>query len=210
MKVYHLDYETRCRVGIKSAGAARYAEDCEPILFAIAEGDGPVLVWQHDAYLDFDKVAQRESEAAQRLFLQAAKEAREGKALIYAHNVDFESYVTRYAMPDGYQVPLEAWRCTLAMCRKAASPVSLKDASAFWLPSEDGKDAGGKALIRKFCVPDKGGNFTIPPKHPADAKAPFSVIETPPTVVYVLQFLPQAADFWPVVSLSAVTPFRVL
>lgn len=157
MNIYHLDYETRSRLDIGDCGAARYSEECDVLMYAISLSDGPILLWTHPDY-----PRHGHGDAARDLFLRAAAEARDGKALIYAHNVDFEAFVTRYAMPEEFQVPLTAWRCTAAMCRKAASPVSLAAAGKFWLPEESQKDAAGSALIRKFSIPAEDGTFRVP------------------------------------------------
>ncbi len=142
------DYETRSDADLKKVGAYRYANDPSTriLMFAIAEDDGPVLIWDHlDPNGD-------ESVQALALF----KKAIANGDLIFAHNIGFELAITRYrgkadlgltALPD-----LSNLRCVLAMCRKAALPVSL-GAVADLLKLDVQKDEMGKGFIEVFCTP---------------------------------------------------------
>lgn len=144
----HLDYETRSDADLKKVGAYKYAEhpSTRILMFAIAEDDGPVLMWDH---LDPDAP---ESQVALGMFKQAIA----SKAMIYAHNAPFELAVTRYrgAADLGLtELPhIDQWRCVLAMCRKAALPVSL-GAVADLLKLDVQKDEMGTGFIEIFCTP---------------------------------------------------------
>lgn len=149
MAIYHLDYETTSKCDIK-LGAYRYA--CDPstriLLFAIAKDDSDPLVWR------FDEPESRESLAAVAMIVEAI----ESGSLIYAHNAQFELAISQQRLlPDlgiDVQPDINNWRCTQAMCRRAAIPESLGKAAAF-LKLPDQKETVGKALIKIFSNLEK-------------------------------------------------------
>ena len=162
MSVYHLDYETRSRADLKKYGAYRYASDVSTsiLLAAICKEDGPIEIW--------DCSATKEENAAARALLQEVSD--DANTVIFAHNAPFELAITAYGWKRafGFKPPeIEQWRCTAALCRTAAIPYSLKDAAEF-LGLEEQKDTAGAALIRKFSLPKKDGEWTEPA---ADKKA---------------------------------------
>jgi len=148
MKELHWDYETRSDADLKKVGAYRYANcpSTRILMFAVAADDGPVLIWDHiDPHCD---------ESVEALAL--LNEAIQTKALLLAHNAQFELAVTRYRgkadlgldqLPD-----IDQWRCVLAMCRKAALPVAL-GAVADLLKLDIQKDSMGTGFIEIFCTP---------------------------------------------------------
>jgi len=149
MSIFHCDYETTSAADIRTVGAYRYA--CDPstriLMFAIARDDWPPLVWR------FDKEDSVESETAARMF----RDVVSSKSCIYAHSTQFEIAISRYRLLEdvGINPPtIEQWRCTQAMCRRAAIPPSLADAAAF-LQLGDQKDPVGKALIGIFSDQNK-------------------------------------------------------
>lgn len=137
----HLDYETTSACDI-ALGSYRYA--CDPstriLMFAVArEGEEPVL-WD---------------------FLDGGDEAleilREAEGPIFAHNAQFEHAVSRYRLKHDTGLPapdIDRWRCTAAMCRRAAAPASLAEAAKFFKLG-DLKDPVGKALIGIFSDQSK-------------------------------------------------------
>lgn len=163
MKVYHLDYETRSRIDLRKLGAARYASDPSTriLMFAIACGDDEPLGWLNPQF----GVKCGEEKAAKELLAQAVSEAGRGEALIYAHNAPFEMFLSEYRMGADLAIappPLEAWRCTAAMARKAGLRSSLADLGDD-LGLQQLKFGIGYALIRKFSIPQKGTDeFTAP------------------------------------------------
>jgi DNA polymerase len=143
MSIYSIDYETTSACDI-TLGAYRYA--CDPstriLMFAIAKDDEEPVLW--------DSLAPntQESQAA----LALLKQAIDSGVPIYAHNAQFELAISTYRMrPDlGIDPPhIDQWRCTLAMCRRAAAPESLAESAKFFGLNAP-KDSRGKALIGIF------------------------------------------------------------
>lgn len=138
----YLDFETRSRVDLKTAGVYRYAIDpsTDALCLAYAVDEGPVSVWRKG-----------------RPFPAALKRAIDGGALLHAHNASFERLiwshvcVARYGWPE---VDLERWRCTAAAAAAAALPRSLADAASA-LGLGVAKDLEGKKIMLKLCKPKK-------------------------------------------------------
>lgn len=152
--VYFIDYETYSEADLKELGSYRYA--CDPstkiLLCAIAKNDGPVLLWDSADLCD--------SEEAYELILEMA---RNEDSLVVAHNVGFEIPVSRYLFEPtfGEKPPaLDRWRCTAAMCRRAAIPFNLKGAAEF-LKLDAQKADMGKELIKYFSVPSTAKSWRV-------------------------------------------------
>lgn len=156
MSIYHLDYETTsaCDIGL---GAYRYAADPSTriLMFALAEDDLEPFVWR------FDQPNSAESHGARKLL----KQAIDSGSLIYAHNAQFELAISTYRLDPDLSLKSPAlafWRCTQAMCYRAAINPSLADA-AKTLRLNFQKDRVGKALIDIFS--DQNKQVTLyPPK----------------------------------------------
>lgn len=149
----HLDYETTSACDI-TLGSYRYA--CDPttriLMFAVAKDDGEPILW------DSSNPDGEESQAA----LSLVRDAIETGDLIYAHNAQFELAVSHYRLlaDTGISPPhIDQWRCTLAMCRRAAAPESLSEASKFF-GLDAPKDPRGKALIGIFSDQSKKVKLT--------------------------------------------------
>lgn len=150
MSIYHFDYETTSECDIMSFGAYRYS--CDPttriLMFAIAKDSGAPLLWA------FDEPDTSESRQA----LALLEEAIVTGSLVYAHNYQFELAVSHYRLTKDVGVTTipvrENYRCTQAMCRKAAIPESLGKVAAFLgLPQQ--KADIGKKLIEIFSDQNK-------------------------------------------------------
>jgi DNA polymerase len=157
MSVYGLDYETSSEADLSAVGGYRYANDPSTriLMFAICKDDGPVLVWDS---LDPDGM---ESEEALDLF----REAVETKSVIRAFNAQFEVAVSRYVLTRQLGIPepdLSQWRCSMAMCNRAALRSNLKKALQDLDLPED-KDAAGDDLIDIFCKGEKAVTLFPPP-----------------------------------------------
>jgi DNA polymerase family A len=161
-RILHLDYETKSRAPLKDVGAHRYAEDesCEILLCAASWDDqDEVFLWVNPKYgtaemtgCDNAKVTQMVAEAD----------------IIYAHNAPFEAAITwAKGACYGFNIPIEKWRCTMAMARTAGLPPSLEMVGEV-LGLTDQKDRRGKALIKLFCEPQKDGEFVNPRDRPDD------------------------------------------
>jgi DNA polymerase len=88
--------------------------------------------------------------------LELLKTSLDSRALIYSHNASFELALCHYRMlrDIGIAPPhIDQWRCTLAMCRRAAAPESLGQAATFFGLNAP-KDPRGKALINLFSMGD--------------------------------------------------------
>jgi DNA polymerase len=156
MPTFSLDFETTSACDI-SYGAYRYAADPSTriLLFAIAQDDEAPVVWR------IDKPDSPESCKALYRFHMAVKDS----SPIRAFNVGFEAAVCKYVLERqlGIKPPaLEQWRCTQAMCRRAAIPASLAKAAEF-LKLGDQKNPIGKALIGVFSDQNKRVDL-LPPK----------------------------------------------
>ena len=160
MPVFHLDFETKSRCDLKTRGAYRYANDpsTEILCMAIAEGNGEPVLWRVGDINYGDAVAYTDENYAMELARRASKDKH---AIIYAHNAGFERSISDALWEKTFGLPAphySQWRCTAAMGRRAALPASLeKLAEALKLGHQ--KDPKGKALIRKFSIPQTLGKL---------------------------------------------------
>lgn len=165
MPAAHLDYEGRSRADLPSVGAHRYAIDpsTEVLMAGVSrDGDPRVFLWINPKFRTPDELG--ENEEAERILAEADT--------IYAHNAPFEQAMTwgtlqrRAVSPFKAEPPIEKWRCSAAVARKAGLPHSLDKLCAV-LNVKDSKDRAGKALIQWFCIPDEDtGQFREPRDHP--------------------------------------------
>lgn len=147
--IIHLDYETRSLADLKEVGAHRYAIDpsTEILMAGVSENppDAPVhLITKYDSNT-------------------RVKELILNSEIIYAHNASFEQAVS-WAQAQkffGFEIPIEKWRCTAAMARKAGLPWGLEKL-AVQLNLAEQKNTEGRRLIRLFSMPDKNGEFNDP------------------------------------------------
>jgi len=152
-----VDIETRSRADLPTVGSYRYA--CDPsteiMMCAVttATPGDPVYLWVNPKFEDAGIKSDPEALA----LLEQAE-------LVYAHNAPFEQPVMAMT---GFQpeVPLEKWRCTMAMARMAGLPESLGNC-ANMLNLGLRKDTRGKALIRLFSIPQSDGSFCEPVANP--------------------------------------------
>jgi len=167
MATYHIDIETRSRCDLKTRGAHRYARDAstEILCLAIAKDDNEPRIWVPKPWRH---LVEHDIIAEELLFeLSFDKEA-----VVFAHNAQFEVSCLTALMEKttGFKPPhYSQWRCTAAMGRRAALPASLeKLAEALKLGHQ--KDPKGKALIRKFSIPQtvgkRKGEFINPEEDP--------------------------------------------
>mgnify|MGYP002737691520 CR=1 FL=1 len=154
---YHFDYETYSACDIQVCGAYRYAQDptTEILMIGLAKNDEEPVVWLPPSIADFAPwVDDREQARAEELLREMT---RSPKALVYAHNAQFEIAITDYVFERtlGFRGPQHhQWRCTAAMARRAALPAKLaKVGIALDLPQK--KDSAGLNLIKTFSVPQK-------------------------------------------------------
>jgi DNA polymerase len=159
--MYHLDFETRSTADIKRTGAFRYAEDpsTEILCAAIACDDEEPLLWVNPKFAFDDMSVCRSSPGVDELIA----EMNRSDAPVYAHNAYFEQAITNHCPNNRwFKIDYRRWRCTAAMSRRAAIPPSLEKA-AETLGLLQQKDSKGKALIRKFSIPQKASGKFIQP-----------------------------------------------
>lgn len=160
----HIDIETRSRADLKKVGAFRYAADdsTEILCVAISEDDGDPVLWVNPKLATPDSRQQAKAEV---LF----ERMEDPSTIVLAHNASFELSClgSKWGSATGFNPPRhDQWRCTMAMARRAALPASLDKCSQA-LGLTEKKDTRGASLIRKFCVPQKNGEFVNPADEPA-------------------------------------------
>jgi DNA polymerase len=132
--VGHVDIETRSVIDLEEVGAARYAADptTEVLCIAYALDDEPIRVWRPGNPIPSE-------------FANAPMWA--------AHNANFERQIFTHILAprQGFPtIPIEAWRCTLAMALAAALPGNLKRlGEALKLEHRKADDE----IMRKMCKP---------------------------------------------------------
>jgi DNA polymerase len=167
MTIYHIDYETASACDI-TLGSYRYANDPSTriLMFAIAKNDEEPVLWS---------VVDRNPTAREML-----REAIQSDAPIYAHNAQFELAISTYRMlSDLSMTPpsIDQWRCTLAMCRRAAAPESLAEAAKFFRLNTP-KDPRGKALIGIFSDLSKPTTLISPTGEKQAVNAPAELLSS--------------------------------
>lgn len=161
MKELSIDIETFCEVDIKSAGAYKYAEKSEIILFGFSVDKGPP---QCVDLLSGEKIPQFVIDA---IFDTGVRKT--------AHNAAFE--LENIGSHLGVELDPSSWRCSAVLSAIAGYPMSLDEASKS-LGTAEKKDSEGKALIRFFCIPCKptkanGGRTRNLPEHAPEKWAKF-------------------------------------
>ena len=124
-----LDFETRSRCDLRSAGLYNYVQDLstDVLCMSYAFNDGEVQTWLPGLPLP-DLTGHR----------------------IMAHNAAFERLVLWYVLQ--INIPLEQFYCTATQARANCAPGSLEDVGRFMGASMK-KDHRGAALIRKMSIP---------------------------------------------------------
>lgn len=130
-----LDSETYSETDLKTRGVFNYADTAFPIVITYAFDDEPVEVW----------------EIGQPLPEKLVTEIKNGVP-VYAHNALFDYMILK----DVLGLKLEQMRDTMAIATANHLPANL-DQMCKMLGVELGKLSSGKALIRKFCIPNKKG-----------------------------------------------------
>jgi len=157
MNELHFDYETTSACDI-SLGSYRYAADPSTriLMFAVAGTTGEPLLWS------FVDPFGEESLAAEAMLHDGIQKQK----LLYAHHAAFEIPLTasRLEADVGISPPdsLDVYRCTQAMCKRAAAPESLAAAAEFFGLGYK-KDAIGKSLIDVFSIQTKSVTLFPPP-----------------------------------------------
>ena len=138
-----IDFETRSRCDLTSAGAYNYAQDpsTQVLCMSYAFGDAEVETWMPGQPFP-DRVAHHRGQ-------------------IRAHNAAFERMIFWYVLAPDYGFPepaLEQFYCTAAQARANCGPGSLEDVGRFAGASMK-KDHRGAQLIRALSIPRPDGTF---------------------------------------------------
>lgn len=155
----HLDFETRSRCELKSAGADVYAEDpsTEVLCAGFAFDDEPADVIVFGQSLFNAGAAQAQIERVTQ-YVQAG-------GVVVAHNSAFEWLIwnrvlhTRFGWP---ALPAHQMQCTMAMAYAMALPGAL-DSLATVLGVVQQKDMAGKGVMLRLSKPQKDGTFINDP-----------------------------------------------
>lgn len=138
MRSLHIDIETYCEIDLKKAGAYRYAEAVELLLFGFKYDDEPTQCLD---ILSGDRIPQQ---VLDDLINPAVKKE--------AFNAAFE--ISQLESILGVELPVKQWECSAARAAMCGLPLNLEQAVAV-LNLEHQKDKSGYALIRYFCIPCK-------------------------------------------------------
>ena len=151
----HIDFETRSRVNLLTAGAYNYATDpsTKVLMMAWAIGDGPVSLWLPG-----------------QPFPQDVTDEIENGTQVAAFNAQFERLIFWYALCPDHGVPepdFKQFYCTAAQARANNLPGNLEDCARA-VGGKNQKDHRGKALIKIFCIPNAEGTFNDEHSHPEE------------------------------------------
>ena len=146
-----IDFETRSRCDLTTAGVDKYAaHPSTEILCAAFIIDGTIeIMWTPGEPPPADVVTA----------------LKNGSQLI-AHGARFDQAIWEYIAVGDHGFPTikpENWYCTMAQARVNALPASLNNATRA-LDSNHKKDPRGEHLIRQLCIPRKDGTFTDSPQ----------------------------------------------
>lgn len=153
----HIDFETRSRVNLLTAGSRRYAADpsTDVLMMAWAIDDSPVRLWL----------------PSQAPLPGEIEDFIEDDGDVAAFNAGFEWDIWEHVMvPRGHSVVKvrpEQWYCVAAQSRANNLPGNLEDCARM-LGGSHQKNHRGKALIKLFCIPDAYGNFNNADTHPLE------------------------------------------
>ncbi|MGA1677264.1 MAG: DNA polymerase, partial [Pseudomonadales bacterium] len=133
-----IDFETRSRCDLKTAGVYNYAMDgsTDVLCMSYAFDDEDVVTWTPDQPFP--------------------ERVRAYTGQIRAHNAAFERLIFWYVLQINYD--LEQFYCTAAQARANCAPGSLEDLGRF-ASADMKKDYRGAQLIRLLSVPQADGTF---------------------------------------------------
>lgn len=160
------DLETYSEVPIKN-GTHAYAEGAEVMVWAFADGDGEVYVWDLVNSMlhwvdELSGVWVEESIPYGLPPVELDRMIDDHEYQVWFQNGGmFDFVVLKHALPDVLKrIPLSRWRDTMVQAFSHALPGSLdKLGAALRLNEDDKKDGRGKALIRLFCMPQNDAFF---------------------------------------------------
>jgi DNA polymerase len=179
---YH-DLETRSRVNLKTEGSHKYARACTPMIWAFADGDetiyvwdmlNQVLHWEDELTGLWDERPLRPAEVP----IELLRLLQDEEALVWFHNggqFDFPVIDSQCADLAQLVAPRRR-RDTMVLAFAHALPGALEKLGDILNMSEDKKKLkDGKALVRLFCMPQNeafvekfGSEWATKQTHPAE------------------------------------------
>lgn len=138
----NLDYESRSRVNLKTAGFDRYSGDSSTqiLMGAWSINDGPVQHW--------------DGHRGRKMPGELRDALEDPQVLKWAFNAQFERVMTRRVL--GIKTDYNSWRCTMALAYMLGfSGDLLSVGTSIGLPENLLKDTDGKRLIDMFCKPQR-------------------------------------------------------
>lgn len=158
MTIVHIDCETYSRADLTRVGAWKYAQDVttECLMVAWSVEDDPL-----GDYSGFHDFASDDVPPFDLLDLFEYPET-----MFVAFNANFEMAIFEHCL--GIEFDPKKWICAQALALSWGFPQSLGAVSdAMQLPTEAGKMKEGRALIRKFSMPQpKDGRRIMPHDDP--------------------------------------------
>lgn len=155
MDMIIIDFETRSRCNLLTAGSYNYAQDistdilCCSFIPADPEDHREFLWYPHEGDLPEEVV---------KLICESM--------FVGAHNAGFDRLIWEYIAVADYGFPevhFDDWYCTQAQMRVNNLPASLEDAARA-LDSSHQKDHRGKQLIKLLSMPQSDGEFREDPE----------------------------------------------
>ena len=157
MDTLYIDLETFSERPIKH-GAYQYAENSRVLIIAYAFNDDLVNIVDVSSG---EKSFRKTMDTLSREIIHTVDR-------IIAHNSQFDRMVLK---ENGYDIDLGLWEDTMVRAYMHGLPGSLGELSAIYrLPVDKAKDRNGKALIRRFCMPQKDGEVIRPEDDPESWK----------------------------------------
>lgn len=142
-----IDFETRSRCDLKTAGTYLYVSDPSTDILCMA---------LYDTNTKHKQLWYAGEELPEQM-----RYALVNADLVAAHNAEFDQGIYEFIAVEEYdfpEVPREKWYCTSAQCRVNALPASLDDA-AWALGLKNRKFSQGADLIKLLSIPQKDGEF---------------------------------------------------
>lgn len=151
------DLETFSRVNLKTAGSHKYARDCEVMIWAFADGDGTIYVWDlvhSELWWEDELSGLWVMVPVGELPYELRALLEDPTALIWFHNGgQFDFPVLDEQLPE-LAPPFERRRDTMVQAFAHALPGALEKLGDILGMTEDKKKIkDGKALVRLFCMP---------------------------------------------------------
>jgi DNA polymerase len=171
------DLETYSTVNIKD-GAHRYAEEAEVMLWAFADGNGMVYVWDlvngalywQDPLSELWHVqVQIAGDDLGHVPSKLAGVIDDEDALVWFQNGGMFDFVVLAAKMSHLLPPMHRWRDTMVQAFAHGLPGALeKLGDVLQLHEDHKKIKRGRELVRLFCMPTKDGGRNTKQSHPKE------------------------------------------